>query len=210
MFADSVTSGQNIDVGAALSALIVGINEDFLRAPAERPQAVRCRLQSAIASRDFLLDCFRLLFSRLSSRTGDCLFLDPAFRYKLQLFSWPPGTENEPHLHNNWNVSAVIIGSLMVFRSAISEADCRMASPLRADTGGVGVLVPPQFHCLRNDGQDTALTFHVFSMGPPHEDVPLEGSSRSRVLRREAVASMRRTSFVRPFRLWALLESLRW
>lgn len=180
--AEVALSGRIMGMGAALKSLNAGIAEDFLLETHDRPLAVRRRLQASVARTDLLLDSIRLLFSQLASRSGDwVLFLDPEFRYKLQLFSWPPGSENEPHLHTNWNVSAVLSGSLLVYRSALSETDCRAAEPLRVNAGEVGVLIPPQFHCLRNDGVDTALTFHVFSVSGPDEGAHLERQNEAGV-----------------------------
>ncbi len=45
-----------------------------------------------------------------------------------------------------------------------------MAAP-----GQVGVLVPPQFHCLRNVGSETAITFHIFSLYNAADKLDLKG-----------------------------------
>jgi hypothetical protein len=106
----------------------------------------------------------------LSEPHAQFLFLDPQSRFTLQLFCWPPGFGNQPHLHKNWNASAIFSSSFMVFRSAISEADCLASEPLLATAGQAGVLIPPQFHCLRNVGNETAITFHVFSSDEVGDD----------------------------------------
>ena len=39
------------------------------------------------------------------------------------------------------------------------------------------MLIPPQFHCLRNEGDETAVTFHLFSLDAAEETPDLEGRS---------------------------------
>lgn len=154
-----------LPMGGALENLIAGIDLDFSLPEAEVPNAIRGHLQASLDSPELYLDCARLLLSQLVSEPdARFLFFDPQSRYTMQVFCWPPGFGNRPHLHNNWNVSAVMTGSLLVFRSAISETDCLASEPLPATAGQAGVLIPPQFHCLRNDGNETAITFHVFSI----------------------------------------------
>jgi hypothetical protein len=163
-------------MGRALESLTKGIDQDFSQPPSELPHAVRRRLQTALESHELFLDCAELLLSQLvHDPEARFLFLDPQSRYTLQMFTWPVGFGNQPHFHGNWNVSAVMAGSLLVFRSAISPADCLAAEPLLATCGQVGVLIPPQFHCLRNVGDEVAITFHVFSIAEDdHEKLHLE------------------------------------
>lgn len=160
-----------IRVGPDLGRLVGGIETDFSLPPPEVPHAVRRRLQAALLSSGLYLDCARLLFSQLVSEPeAGFLYSDPLERYTLQLFCWPPGFGNEPHLHTNWNVSSVMAGSLLVFRSAISGADCLASEPLPANAGQAGLLIPPQFHCLGNAGSEPAITFHVFSLDQAGSD----------------------------------------
>lgn len=168
-------------MGRALENLIAGIDRDFSLPSSEVPHAVRRRLQTALESRELFLDCAQLLLSQLVHEPeGRFLFFDPQSRYTLQVFTWPAGFGNEPHFHGNWNVSAIMTGSLLVFRSAISPADCLAAEPLLAVCGQTGILIPPQFHCLRNVGDETAITFHVFSVAEAdHEKLHLENLSAS-------------------------------
>jgi hypothetical protein len=163
-------------MGRALENLTTGIGRDFSQPPSEVPHAVRRRLQTALESPELFLDCAQLLLSQLVHEPeARVLFFDPQSRYTLQVFTWPAGFGNQPHFHGNWNVSAVMAGSLLVFRSAISPADCLAAEPLLAVCGQAGVLIPPQFHCLRNVRNETAITFHVFSIvGADHEKLHVE------------------------------------
>src|SRR5438045_3736438 len=134
---------------SALEQLIAGIDLDLCLPASEHPDVIRRRVQESLGSPDLYLDCAERLLSQLVSEPdAQFLFFDPQSRYNLQLFCWPPGFENQPHLHENWNVSAVMTSSLLVFRSTISETDCLASKPLLAASGQVGILVPPQFHCL--------------------------------------------------------------
>jgi hypothetical protein len=158
-------------MGRALENLIAGIGLDFSLPVAEVPHAIRSRLQAALDSPELYLDCAHLLLSQLFSEPdARFLYLDPQLRYMLQVFCWPPGFGNEPHLHESWNVSAVMTSSLLVFRSTLSETDCLASKPLLATSGQAGILIPPQFHCLRNVGNETAITFHVFSIDEADDD----------------------------------------
>jgi len=164
-----------VSTGSALGRLVEGINRDFTLASPDIPHAVRHRLRTALEGSDLYLDSARLLLSQLVSEPEtESLYFDPGARYTLQVFCWPPGFGNEPHLHTNWNVSGVMAGSLLVFRSAISEADCLASQPVIADMGQAGVLFPPQFHCLRNLGDEPAITFHVFSLDSAADRLHLE------------------------------------
>src|SRR5215213_1974163 len=152
-------------IGGALENLIAGIDRDLSLPISERPHAVRRRVQAVLDSPDLYLDCAHRLLSQLVVEPdAQFLFLDPQSRYRLQVFCWPPAFSNQPHLHQNWNVSGVITRSLLLFRSPISETDCLASQPLLVTSGEAGVLIPPQFHCLRNTGNGTAITFHVFSL----------------------------------------------
>ncbi len=165
--------------GAALAAFITGVDGDFGQAEARQPHAVRRRLQTTLdASDELFLDAAQLLLAQLVYQPDTrFLYFDPESRFDLQLFTWPAGFYNLPHFHSNWNVSAVMAGSLVIFRSDVSEADCLHASPLVATAGQAGVLIPPQFHCLRNDSNETAITFHVFSIDEtPGDKLHLETS----------------------------------
>ena len=158
--------------GSALAHLVAGIDLDFQLAASERPHAVRRRVQAALAFPELYLDCAELLLAQLLHEPDSrFLFADGHGRYALQLFCWPPGFGNEPHLHESWNVSAIMSQSLLVFRSAVSKTDCLASEPLLATCGKAGVLVPPQFHCLRNPGDETAITFHVFSTPEPRDRI---------------------------------------
>jgi predicted metal-dependent enzyme (double-stranded beta helix superfamily) len=158
-------------MGSALEHLIAGIDLDLSLPTSEHPYAIRRRLQAALRSTELYLDCAQLSLSQMVSEPdARFLFFDPQSRYTLQVFCWPPGFGNVPHLHKNWNVSAVMINSLLVFRSTISETDCLDSKPLLATSGQAGVLIPPQFHCLRNVGKETAITFHVFSIDETRND----------------------------------------
>jgi predicted metal-dependent enzyme (double-stranded beta helix superfamily) len=150
--------------GELLSCLIEGVNKDVKESASEAPHLVRKRLEQIVSTPTFLNDCVEVLFSQLVTDPGSrVLFSDPSLRYSLQVFVWPPGFENEPHLHKTWTVSAMLQNSLVVFRSKISEAECLKSQPLSVFAGQVGVLIPPQFHCFRNEGSDAAVSFHVFS-----------------------------------------------
>jgi hypothetical protein len=151
-------------VGRVLQDLIFGIDADMPTATADLPHLIRARLQTALSPR-FFLDCADLLLYQMAFEpAARFLYSDPSARYTLQLFCWPPGFGNQPHLHENWTVSAVLSHSLLVFRSSVSEADCAASTPFLAIPGRAGVLIPPQFHCLRNIGNETAITFHAFGM----------------------------------------------
>jgi predicted metal-dependent enzyme (double-stranded beta helix superfamily) len=164
-------SPERAPAGGALVRLIAGIDLDFSLLAAEIPNAVRSRVQAALDSPELYLDSARLLVTQLvSNPDARFLFVDPKSRYTLQIFCWPPGFGNRPHLHSNWNVSAVLTGSLLIFRSAVSETDCLASEPLLVTSGQAGVLIPPQFHCLRNVGDATAITFHVFSADETGDD----------------------------------------
>lgn len=168
-------------IGQALTQVIAGIDLDFSLPPAEVPHAVRRRLQAALDSTDLFLDCAQLLLSQLAWEPETrYLYFDPQSRYNLQLFSWPPGFSNLPHFHTNWNASAVMAGSLVIFRSTASEADCLASAPLVVTAGQAGVLIPPQYHFLRNLGDEAATTFHVFSIEQASSGEPqLEGPATS-------------------------------
>jgi predicted metal-dependent enzyme (double-stranded beta helix superfamily) len=158
-------------LGSALECLVAGLDRDLSLPTSEIPHAIRRRLQAALDSPDLYLDCAELLLSQLMAEPdAQFLFFDPQWRYTLQLFCWPPGFGNQPHLHENWNVSAVMTQSLLLFRSTISETDCLASTPLVVTCGQAGVLVPPQFHCLRNIGNETAITFHVFGIDERRND----------------------------------------
>jgi hypothetical protein len=162
---------EKFPMGRALEHLIAGIDLDLSLPASEHPHAIRRRLQAALDSPELYLDCARLLLSQVVSEPdARFLFFDPQSRYTLQVFCWPPGFGNQPHLHKNWNVSAVMANSLLVFRSTISETDCLASKPFLATSGQAGILIPPQFHCLRNVGNETAITFHVFSIDEVHSD----------------------------------------
>lgn len=168
-------------IGSALAQVIAGIDLDFDLPPAEIPHAVWRRLQVALDSIDLFLDCAQLLLSQLAWEPETTyLYFDPQGRYNLQLFSWPRGFSNLPHLHTNWNASAVMAGSLAIFRSATSEVDCLASAPLIVTAGQAGVLIPPQYHFLRNLENETAITFHVFSIEQASGGEPqLEGPATS-------------------------------
>ncbi|MGB8890225.1 MAG: hypothetical protein WCC87_26100 [Candidatus Korobacteraceae bacterium] len=168
-------------IGRALRHLIDGIDQDFSRPASDVPYAVRTRLEAALESPDLYLDCAQLFLSQLVAEPdARVLFVDPGSRYRLQVFCWPPEFGNQPHLHENWNVTGVLVSSLLVFRSTISEVDCLASKPLLATSGQAGVLIPPQYHCLRNVGDQTAITFHVLSRDEPgDEDVHVERAPTS-------------------------------
>ncbi|MDB5398345.1 MAG: hypothetical protein JWQ55_363 [Rhodopila sp.] len=168
--------GGDLAMGAVFNEFIAGLNEDFDLHVVARPNAVRDRLQRAIASTDFRAQCARMLLEQhvWASQVRQ-FFVDPRQRYSLQIFCWPPGFGNDPHCHETWTVAGVMAGSLLVFRSATSAADCRASAPILARTGEAGVLIPPQFHCLRNDGDETAITFHLFSLDSAEKRPNLEG-----------------------------------
>jgi predicted metal-dependent enzyme (double-stranded beta helix superfamily) len=163
-------------VCATLDQFIASVNRDHSLPASDRAHAIGKRLQAALADGMFYVDCARVLLGQLVSKP-DCrfLFIDPEEHYTLQVFCWPIGFGNDPHRHDNWTVSGVMMGSLLVFRSAVSETDCVASKPLVAAPGQVGVLVPPQFHRLRNIGRETAITFHVFSLDDAAEKLDLEG-----------------------------------
>ena len=163
---------------ATLEQFIAGVNRDHTLPAPNRPDAVRKRLQAALASSEFYVDCARVLLDQFVSNPGGrFLFVDPHGRYTLQVFCWPAGFGNDPHRHDAWTVSGAMMNSLLVFRSAVSAADCLASEPLAAAPGQAGALVPPQFHCLRNIGNETAVTFHVFSLDDAAGTLDLEGRS---------------------------------
>lgn len=154
-----------------LARLIAGIDDDFALPAHDRPHAVRRRLQAAVCPALFL-DAARRLLEQLASAPGArYLHADPESRYGIEVFCWAPGSGNEPHLHRSWNVSAILAGTLQIFRSSVSAADCLVAPPLVATAGQTGLLTPPQFHCLRNVGGATAITLHVFSADEAAGDI---------------------------------------
>jgi predicted metal-dependent enzyme (double-stranded beta helix superfamily) len=158
-------------MGRALEQLIAGLDVDFSLPAEKRPHVVRSRLQAALDSSDLFFDCAESLLSQLRHQPEtQFVFFDPRARYTLQLFCWPPGFGNEPHLHLNWTVSGMMVNSLLVFRSAVSAADCLNSKALLVAPGQAGVLIPPQFHCLRNVGVEAAITFHVFSLDGVRRD----------------------------------------
>jgi len=149
----------------ALDQYIAGVNQDYLYPASKRPDAVRRRLQTALAFSEFHVDCARALLEQMASTPDAAVFFaDRQGRYTLQVFCWPPGFSNHPHHHNTWTVAGVLTGSLLVCRSPLSEAACLASEPIVATAGQAGMLLPPQFHCLRNPGCETAITFHVFSL----------------------------------------------
>ena len=158
-------------IGSALEQLIAHIDLDFSLPASEVPHAIRNRLQAALQAPDLYLDCAHLALSQMAFMPdARFLFRDPESRYTLQMFCWPPGFGNEPHLHTNWTVSGIMASSLLIFRSAASETDCLASEPLLATAGQAGFLIPPQFHCLRNIGDDCAITFHIFSVDAAHDE----------------------------------------
>lgn len=163
-----------------LDQFIAGMNLAYSLPAANRLNVIRKRMQAALASDEFYVDCAQVLLGQIVSKPG-CrfLFADPLERYTLQVFCWPIGFGNDPHRHDTWTVSGVMMSSLMVFRSSVSEADCLASEPLVAAPGQVGILVPPQFHCLRNIGSETAITFHVFSLDDAAHKLDLEGRPTS-------------------------------
>jgi hypothetical protein len=163
---DVLTSERHepILLGDALAGLIAGFDLDFALPGSEIPHAIRRRLNCALGSPALFLDVARRTCGQLvHDPLARSLFDDPRSRYTVQVFCWPVGFGNQPHLHDNWNVSAVLVGSMLVFRSPTSEAACLASEPLVASAGTAGVVMPPQFHCLRNVGASSAITLHVFS-----------------------------------------------
>ena len=151
----------------ALQDLILGIGSDFDTCDAaDVPYRIRSRLMSAITTPDLLLESSELLLHQVRFAPAErFLARDPQSRYTLQLFCWAPKFGNLPHLHTNWTVSAVLAGSISVQRSSISKEDCRACASILASAGEVGMLKPPQYHCLANpSGTEAAITFHVFPM----------------------------------------------
>lgn len=158
-------------MGGELARLIAGIDHDFDQPAQDRPHAARRRLQAAVSPALFLDAARRLLAQLASEPDARYLHADPESRYGLEVFCWAPGFGNEPHLHRSWNISAVMAGTLQIFRSSVSGADCLVAEPLVATAGQTGLLTPPQFHCLRNVGDTTAITLHVFSADEVDGDI---------------------------------------
>lgn len=154
-----------------LADLIARIDDDFYLPAAKLPYAVRRCLQDAICPALFLDAARRLLAQLVSKPDTRYLYADPAARYGVEVFCWPPGFGNQPHPHRSWNASAVMAGALQIFRSSVSEAECLVAEPLVVTAGQVGILIPPQFHCLRNTGAATAVTLHVFSADETNGDI---------------------------------------
>ena len=146
-----------------LGDLIAGIDRDFDLPAPNAAHAVRRRLQDAVSPALLLSTARRLLANLTAESDAQYLYSDPAFRYGIEIFCWPPGFGNRPHLHLSWNVSAVLAGTIDIFRSTVSAADCLLASPLVATAGEVGILIPPQFHFLKNNGTTSTITLHVFS-----------------------------------------------
>jgi len=168
----------------ALQSLILGIGSDFDTCAApDVPDRVRSRLKSATTTPDLLLESSDLLLHQMRNTPAErFLVRDPHSRFTLQLFCWAPGFGNLPHLHANWTVSAVLAGSISVQRSAVSEADCCASPPLLASTGEVGMLRPPQYHCLKNPSStEAAVTFHVF---PLEDSYHQETAESNRPVRR--------------------------
>jgi predicted metal-dependent enzyme (double-stranded beta helix superfamily) len=149
----------------ALDQYIAGVNEDHLYPTSKRPDAVCRRLQAALAFSGFHVDCARAWLEQMTSTPDAAVFFaDHLGRYTLQIFCWPPGFSNPPHHHDTWTVAGVLTGSLLVYRSHSSEAACLASEPIVATAGQAGMLIPPQFHCMRNPRRETAITFHVFSL----------------------------------------------
>ena len=169
---------QRASMGPTLAAFVAGVNFDLSIPAEETPRAVQNRLQSALGS-DLFFDCADLLLRQVVQEPQTrFLFADPESRYTLQLFCWPPGFGNEPHLHTMWTVSGVMAGELLVFRSNISEEDCRSSIPLLVKSGSAGALSPPQYHCLKNTSAQTSITIHVFAIDQFAADQSM-GSSRA-------------------------------
>ena len=179
-----LNSHPQIPIGSALTSLIAGINSDFSDTGKDVPHAICARLQSALKTQDLYLDCAQLLLDQIvSDPSARFLFKDLLSQYTLQLFCWPPGFGNHPHLHDSWTVAAVLTSSLLVFRSSISVADCLASTPLVATFGNAGILRPPQYHCLRNVSDQTSISFHVFPIGKSQhaESFSRSPSSASRI-----------------------------
>lgn len=176
----SVRPACALDAHPVLRRFIEGIDEDFLWPVADRAPAVRRRLQAALATAPFRTDCARALLAQAASMpTPVDFFRDDAGRYVLRVFCWPPAFGNAPHLHRSWTVAGILKGALLVRRSAQSAAQCLAAEPIAAVAGQAGMLVPPQFHCLRNDGDTVAISLHVFSRDAPEEAGPDERAPRA-------------------------------
>jgi len=111
------------------------------------------------------------------------LYVEPDGSFSVTVMVWLPGQETPVHDHLTWCVTAVLQGTeyeeIFAERDGYLEVVARNENPV----GTVSGFAPPgDIHRVRNVGNDTAVSMHVYGT-----DISRVGSS----IRREYTAPIR-------------------
>jgi predicted metal-dependent enzyme (double-stranded beta helix superfamily) len=146
-------------------------------------QRVRALTTQALAKSSFMLACCERIITSVEQLDGrwrnSPLFASTEPGIVVRAIFWPPGYGNDPHLHDEWSVTAVLHNEIGVdtFKGANTVEDAVSRSPIKitARAPDCGYLVPPCVHRLYNPTQRDSATLHVFAAerrrrGGPAED----------------------------------------
>lgn len=155
----------------------------------DRVRAVRARLTEALSGDEFVLDCVQRVTdgmeTPLSRWRNPPIHEDRDLAFVVRMIYWPPRYENNPHRHETWTVTGVVLNRLRVATYRLEEEapDGRLEEEksLECSEGQVGYILPPCIHSISNASDANAISIHLFSgspaqRGPGEEDHPAEPS----------------------------------
>ena len=149
---------------------------------------VRALTQRVLSQESFLMSCVERVVTLMEGSAGRWnnppLYGGTEDRISIRVFYWPPGHQNDPHLHSSWTVTGVLHNCIVAetFRGAstVNDIDLERSQKFTAQAGMVGYLLPPCVHRLLNTSQRDTATLHVFSPEPRRsvtvEPVPIASS----------------------------------
>ncbi|MBS0448640.1 MAG: hypothetical protein JSR59_22180 [Proteobacteria bacterium] len=153
-------------------ALVERINACIDRGstPAEVVRNVRAAISVAVESERFVDQCVERAIDNAERCVRDGsgyrpLHVDEGGHWRMVMFLWDPRSANEPHQHNTWSVSGVMLNCLDVALYARDAATGALQVQRRfiAQRGETGYLVPPCIHALGNPHASLpTVTLHVF------------------------------------------------
>lgn len=137
---------------------------------------VRALTEQALAQESFVISCVERIITLMEESAAPWsnppLYggVAPGNRISVRVFYWPPGHQNDPHLHSSWTVTGVLHNYIVAetFRGAtrVAEIDLEQSQKFTAHTGMAGYLLPPCVHRLLNTSQRDTATLHIFTPEP--------------------------------------------
>lgn len=151
---------------------------DRVRAICAQPLSPRATLSRVgAAAEDLVAEPLPLAAADRFAPPNACgrnlLYRDEEHGFVVIAMVWPPGSGGLPHDHGTWGVVAVSEGAVDITSYEREDNGCdpqhARLTPLgglRAQPGTVGTVLPPhdEFHQVRNEGADVAVTIHTYGM----------------------------------------------